>query len=115
MGKAKFFVDGEDYFKEIYKELQNAEREVFITDWWLSPELYLKRPVNIDDDKEDKYIHKRLDSVLKTLADRDVKIFVLVYKEVEFAGLYNNSVHAKNTLMDLHENIKVIRHPRTLI
>jgi phospholipase D1/2 len=85
---------------------------VFITDWWLTPELYLKRPVVFDDPNSEK---TRLDNVLKTLADKGVKVFVLVWKEVEIAGLYNNSSHVKSTLQGLSNNIKVIRHPRTFL
>jgi len=108
----KHFIDGKDYFSTLYAELIKAEKEVFITDWWLTPELYLKRPVSFENSEDDKY---RLDNILKELADKNVKIFILVWKEVEVAGLYNASTHVKNYLMTLSKNIKVIRHPRTLI
>lgn len=44
-----------------------------------------------------------------------MKIYVLLFKEVEIAlGL--KSLYSKRTLLKKHrENIKVIRHPRTLI
>lgn len=29
--------------------IENAKEEVFITDWWLSPEIYLKRPAIVGD------------------------------------------------------------------
>lgn len=109
----KHFIDGKGYFSTLHAELLKAEREVFITDWWLTPELYLKRPVSFDMEGDmEKY---RLDVTLKELAEKDVKIFVLVWKEVELAGLYNASTHVKNSLMKLHKNIKVIRHPRMFI
>jgi phospholipase D1/2 len=39
-----------------------------------------------------------------------VKIFILLYKEMEIAlGL--NSFYSKQRLVQLHENIKVLRHP----
>lgn len=42
------------------------------------------------------------------LQSQGVKIFILLYKEVELAlGL--NSYYSKQTLM--HDNIKVLRHP----
>jgi phospholipase D1/2 len=109
----KHFIDGKDYFSTLHAELAKAEREVFITDWWLTPELYLKRPVSFEIEGDmDKY---RLDQTLLELAEKNVKIFILVWKEVEVAGLYNASTHVKSTLMKLHKNIKVIRHPRTII
>ena len=87
----KHFIDGKDYFSTLYAELSKAEREVFITDWWLTPELYLKRPVSFD--SEDEMIKYRLDSVLQSLGERGVKVFILIWKEVELAGLYNASVY----------------------
>uniref|UniRef100_A0A9J7WUT7 phospholipase D n=1 Tax=Cyprinus carpio carpio TaxID=630221 RepID=A0A9J7WUT7_CYPCA len=69
----------------------------------LSPEIFLKRPV-VDGNMW------RLDHVLKRKAQQGVKIFVLLYKEVEVVmGL--NSEYTKKTLMGLHSNIRVIRHP----
>ncbi|XP_051998579.1 phospholipase D1 isoform X2 [Xyrauchen texanus] len=69
----------------------------------LSPEVFLKRPVVNGN-------MWRLDHVLKRKAQQGVKIFVLLYKEVEVVmGL--NSEYTKKTLMGLHSNIRVIRHP----
>uniref|UniRef100_A0A8C7W392 phospholipase D n=1 Tax=Oncorhynchus mykiss TaxID=8022 RepID=A0A8C7W392_ONCMY len=42
--------------------------------------------------------------------EQGVKVCVLLYKEVEMA-LGINSGHSKKTLMDMHPNIKVMRHP----
>ena len=69
-----------------------AQHEIFITDWWFTPELYLKRPLNIDNEEE--MIKFRLDSVLHSMAEKGIKIFVLLWKEVEIAGLYNASLRA---------------------
>uniref|UniRef100_A0A8C8JAV7 Phospholipase n=1 Tax=Oncorhynchus tshawytscha TaxID=74940 RepID=A0A8C8JAV7_ONCTS len=69
---------------------------------WLSPEVFLKRPAT------DTYW--RLDQILKRKAEQGVKVCVLLYKEVEMA-LGINSGHSKRTLMDMHPNIKVMRHP----
>ena len=44
--KARWFVDGEDYFADLHDRLLKAKETVFITDWWMSPEIWLKRPVN---------------------------------------------------------------------
>ncbi|PAV86393.1 hypothetical protein WR25_15387 isoform E [Diploscapter pachys] len=55
-------------------------------------------------------IYWRLDQILLRKAQQGVKIFILIYKEVEQAlGL--NSMHTKRYLQGLHENIKVMRHP----
>jgi phospholipase D1/2 len=44
--QCKWYVDGEEYFQDLYDLLNTAVSEVYITDWWLSPELFLQRPVN---------------------------------------------------------------------
>src|SRR5437016_2649467 len=36
---AKWYVDGKDYFYAVSEALNTAEKEIFIEDWWLSPEL----------------------------------------------------------------------------
>ena len=96
-------MDGIFYFNEICECLLRAKREVFITDLWLSPELYLKRPST-------RFGNSRLVDILGTLADRGVSVYVHIYKEVSFASNYN-SLHAKNTLQSRNPNIKVVRHP----
>lgn len=59
----------------------------------------------------------RLDHILKRRAEAGVKIFVIVYKEVNQA-LTCNSAHTKYALQNLcpegtpgHGNIRVLRHP----
>ncbi|XP_064594574.1 phospholipase D1-like [Liolophura sinensis] len=99
----RWFIDGATYFSAVADALEMAKEEIFITDWWLSPEIYLKRPVT----EGDKW---RLDMVLKRKADQGVKVFILLYKEVELAlGL--NSLYSKRTLCSHSDNIKVLRHP----
>uniref|UniRef100_A0A8C5B8Z3 phospholipase D n=1 Tax=Gadus morhua TaxID=8049 RepID=A0A8C5B8Z3_GADMO len=97
----KWYVNGSGYFSDLADALEQAKEEIFITDWWLSPEVFLKRPAT------DSYW--RLDEILKRKA-QGVKVCVLLYKEVELA-LGINSGHSKRTLMDMHPNIKVMRHP----
>lgn len=84
--------------------LENAKEEIFIADWWLSPEIYMKRPATCDD-------YWRLDKILQRKAFEGVKIFVMIYKEVEVA-LGINSYYSKQRLVEqCPENIKVLRHP----
>ncbi|XP_048095981.1 phospholipase D1 [Alosa alosa] len=99
----QWFVNAAGYFDAIADALEGAKEEIFITAWWLSPEIFLKRPV-VDGNSW------RLDCVLKRKAEQGVKICVLLYKEVEvILGL--NSDYTKRTLTGLHSNIRVIRHP----
>ncbi|XP_062841509.1 phospholipase D1 [Trichomycterus rosablanca] len=100
---AKWYVNGKAYMEDVANALERAEEEIFITDWWLSPEIFLKRPV-VEGNRW------RLDCVLKRKAQKGVRICVLLYKEVELA-LGINSGYSKRTLHQLHPNIKVMRHP----
>ncbi|KAK1256031.1 hypothetical protein MKX07_008290 [Trichoderma sp. CBMAI-0711] len=102
-GNIKWFVDGCSYFWAVSEALQRAEESIYILDWWLSPELYLRRPPS----RNEQY---RLDVMLQAAAERGVKVHIIVYKEVE-AALTLNSAHTKHALEKLHPNISVFRHP----
>uniref|UniRef100_A0A8C3AZZ6 Phospholipase n=1 Tax=Cyclopterus lumpus TaxID=8103 RepID=A0A8C3AZZ6_CYCLU len=58
----KWYVNGRAYFADLADALEQAKEEIFITDWWLSPEVFLKRPAT------DNYW--RLDEILKRKAVR---------------------------------------------
>ncbi|KAM4746916.1 phospholipase D2 [Rhinophrynus dorsalis] len=100
--QVKWFVNGCDYFAAVADALMQASEEIFITDWWLSPEIHLKRPAANDD--------WRLDIILKRKAEEGVRVCVLLFKELQMA-LGINSDYSKRALMLLHKNIKVMRHP----
>lgn len=108
--KIKWYVDGRNYFWAVSVALEAAKESIYIADWWLSPELFLRRPPYFNQEW-------RLDQVLKRRAEAGVKIFVIVYKEVE-AAVSCNSAHTKHALQNLcpkgtpgHGNIVVMRHP----
>lgn len=100
--RAQWFVDGAAYFEAVLAAIVEAKEEIYITDWWLSPEIFLKRP--------GLRPHWRLDCLLKRKAAQGVKVFVLLFKEME-VGLSINSIYTKRTLMKAHKNILVLRHP----
>lgn len=83
--------------------MPEAQESIYILDWWLSPELYLRRPPA----KNEQY---RLDRMLKAAAERGVDVRIIVYKEVE-AALTLNSSHTRTSLEALSDRIKVFRHP----
>ncbi|XP_029071381.1 phospholipase D1 isoform X5 [Monodon monoceros] len=95
---AKWYVNAKGYFEDVANAMEEAKEEIFITDWWLSPEIFLKRPV-VEGNRW------RLDCILKRKAQQGVRIFIMLYKEVELA-LGINSEYSKRTLMHLHPNIK---------
>ncbi|KAI1379551.1 phospholipase D/nuclease [Hypoxylon crocopeplum] len=102
-GAVKWYVDGASYFHAVSLALEEARESVYILDWWLSPELYLRRPPS----RNEQY---RLDNMLRVAAERGVDVRIIVYKEVTQA-LTLDSAHTKHALEALHPNIKVFRHP----
>ncbi|CAF3487840.1 unnamed protein product [Rotaria socialis] len=101
---AYWFINGKSYMEAIAKALLTAKEEVFITDWWLSPEIMLIRP---SDDET-----FRLDNILARIADAGVRVYVMIYKEMSFA-VSLNSAYTKRVLNSKNNRgfIKVIRHP----
>ncbi|KAL0414782.1 UNVERIFIED_CONTAM: Phospholipase D zeta 1 [Sesamum radiatum] len=101
--QAQWFVDGRAAFKAIALAMEEAKSEIFICGWWLCPELYLERPFHA-------HASSRLDSLLESKAKQGVQVYILLYKEVALA-LKINSVHSKKKLLNIHENIRVLRYP----
>ncbi|CDO96337.1 unnamed protein product [Kluyveromyces dobzhanskii CBS 2104] len=99
----KFLVDGRDYFWSLSEALRMAKDVIYIHDWWLSPELYMRRPVQGNQ-------NYRIDRILKEKAEQNVKIFIVVYRNVG-STVGTDSLWTKHSLLSLHENIHVIRSP----
>lgn len=71
----KWYVDGCGYMYAVSLAIERARESIWILDWWLSPELYLRRPPA----KNQQY---RIDRMLEAAAQRGVKVNIIVYKEV---------------------------------
>ncbi|KAG8214440.1 phospholipase D [Butyriboletus roseoflavus] len=99
---AQWLVDGRDYMWNLSRALMMAKESIYIHDWWLSPELQLRRP------NKDKY---RLDRILERKASEGVKIYVILYQEVSSRTTPTDSNYAKQKLSSLHENIMIQRSP----
>ncbi|KAF6747521.1 phospholipase D [Ephemerocybe angulata] len=99
----KWHVDGHDYMWALSEMLENAKEAIFILDWWLTPELYLRRPPA-------HFPEWRLDKILARKAKLGVKVYIIVYKEVT-QTMNMSSKHTKNYLEKLDPNITVMRHP----
>eukprot|EP01117_Protostelium_nocturnum_P014287 TRINITY_DN5431_c0_g2_i1.p1 TRINITY_DN5431_c0_g2~~TRINITY_DN5431_c0_g2_i1.p1 ORF type:complete len:1630 (-),score=636.68 TRINITY_DN5431_c0_g2_i1:93-4982(-) len=97
-------VDGENAYKAMAEAMVNAKRSIFVNDWWLVPQMYVKRD---GEGFNDEY---RLDKILEKKAHEGVRVFVLVWNETDLASKLG-SINVKGCLEKLHENIKVIRHP----
>ncbi|KAK0542728.1 hypothetical protein OC846_006498, partial [Tilletia horrida] len=99
----KWYSCGHDYFWALSELLDNARSTIFILDWWLSPELYLRRPPAQFEDF-------RVDRLLRRKAEQGVKIYIVVYKEITQTMTMSSS-HTKHHLEGLHDNIQVMRSP----
>ncbi|KAJ6619535.1 hypothetical protein B0H10DRAFT_2026156 [Mycena sp. CBHHK59/15] len=99
---AQWLVDGRDYFWNLSRALLLARETIYIHDWWLSPELQMRRP------NKDRY---RLDRLLERKAKEGVKIYVILYQEVSNRTTPTDSNYAKQRLSALHPNIMVQRSP----
>jgi phospholipase D1/2 len=100
---AQFLVDGRDYMWNVSRAINMARDVIYIHDWWLSPELYLRRPAAISQ-------RWRLDRLLKKKADEGVKIYVIMYRNINSA-IPIDSEYSKFSLLDLSDNIFVQRSP----
>lgn len=98
-----YFINAEGYYSNLYTDLTSARYEVFIRGWWICPELYLKRPIESNQ-------QSRIDYVLEKAARRGVKIYIILFKEYK-GPMPNDSEYAKEKLEKLHSNIRIIRHP----
>jgi len=106
----KWYIDGRDYFHAVSVALERAKESIYLADWWISPELFLRRPPYFNQEW-------RLDKIIKRAAERGVKVYIIVYKEVA-AAITCNSAHTKTTFHNLikegepgYGNIRVMRHP----
>ncbi|QEL59819.1 hypothetical protein CJJ09_001906 [Candidozyma auris] len=61
--------------EQLSSAIEMAKDTIFIHDWWLSPELYLRRPANGNQ-------QFRIDRLLQRKASQGVKIFVIIYRNV---------------------------------
>ena len=116
----QWFSDGKDYFEDLFEKLMNAKHSIYMTDWWMSPEVFLKRPVyerEYIDMAEKKLISRnmgprisRLMDVLDFKAKQGVQVYLLIYYECRLA-LTLKSSHTEESFYKINKRIKVTRHP----
>ncbi|KAK2625021.1 hypothetical protein QTJ16_005390 [Diplocarpon rosae] len=100
---AQWLVDGRDYMWNVSRAINQAKDVIYIHDWWLSPQLYMRRPAAISQ----KW---RLDRLIQRKAREGVKVFIIIYRNVE-AAIPIDSEFTKFSMLDLHENVFVQRSP----
>lgn len=65
-----FFIDGKNYFEDLYFNIKKAKTEIFLAGWWIFPKLFLKRS------KKGLFKKKyRLDFLLKCSGARSKNLY----------------------------------------
>lgn len=100
---AKFLIDGEEAFAQFAQSLKEAKKSIYMTGWWLTPQYYLIR-----NGTNEEIAENRLDKILKDRAKAGVKIYIIIWLEVEKI-VPTKSEAAKKYLESLHPNIQVER------
>ena len=108
-GLVTYFCNGKPYFERVLAAIDAAQRELFVAGWWITPDVHLHRPEGRGVDAA-----SRLDRVIERAAGRGVKVFILMYKEIERA-LPHNSQFSKERFLGLHPNVHVLRDPDFII
>jgi phospholipase D1/2 len=101
-------VDGEAYFEKVFEALQDANSEIFISGWWLTPDLLLKRGNRSERVQEEA---STLVQILAKAGERGVSVFIVLYQEFSLAPFYNDAAHAARLLSTSHVNVQVLTHP----
>ncbi|KIW09031.1 uncharacterized protein PV09_00924 [Verruconis gallopava] len=107
---AQFLVDGRDYMWNVSRAIDMARDVIYIHDWWLSPQLYMRRPAAISQ-------RWRLDRLLARKAAEGVKIYVIMYRNINTA-IPIDSEFSKFSLLALNpegkNNVFVQRSPNQI-
>ncbi|GMH80404.1 hypothetical protein TrLO_g10082, partial [Triparma laevis f. longispina] len=105
-------VDANDYFKAVLTALDMAASEIFIAGWWVNVDVKLRRGERGGEGEGGEVTLRQ--ALIAAACERNVKIYVLLYKE-QAVAMPNNSVHAEEQLKSIHsENVFVLRHPHVL-
>lgn len=68
--QARWYIDGRDYYADLADAMEAAKKTIFITDWFITPEIYMKRDYPAS-------AANRLDRLLQRKARQGVRIFIL--------------------------------------
>ena len=111
------YVDGEEYFAAVGAAMYFAKKTIYITDWWLSPQIELIRnPSLLPQGINASELHIfRLDKLLKEKTLTGVKIYILLWDNVEGAVAIKNGEAAEYLMRIDPENIQVLRHTANII
>ncbi|KAH9260272.1 hypothetical protein BASA81_001442 [Batrachochytrium salamandrivorans] len=101
---ARFLVDGQAYFTQVLAALRLAQRQIFISGWWVTPDIELERGASLEASKR-----ITLANALIEKAKQGVTVYVLMFSELQVA-LTLNSKFQESRLAGV-DNLYVQRHP----
>ncbi|ETE59081.1 Phospholipase D1, partial [Ophiophagus hannah] len=121
------YVNAKGYFEDVANAMEAAKEEIFITDWWLAEPRNIYEAACGGRESLEIGLHFEAEGCkcavffkpykaakenrdISHFSGRDSRAMPSSYKKVELA-LGINSEYTKRTLMRLHPNIKVMRHP----
>jgi len=102
---ARWLLNGRGYYALVAEAVSKAKSEVFITGWFLTPEILLTRKAT----STPKEINWSLRDACLEVASKGIPVYILIYEEIPQA-LANNSLRAQKLLESVHPLIHVIRH-----
>lgn len=97
-------VDGAAYYDVLASAIQGAQRQILISAWMCTPQVFLRRHP----------YRQRLDVLLQIKAAEGVKIRALLWSSSDAVrdGAYHSGEAAAALLQGLHPNISAISHPQ---
>ena len=103
----KTYLLGHGYFEDVYQALEKANYRIFITDWFFSPTMYLKKPIEENEESQ-------LCKVQFRAAKRGVKVYIQIWKEA-FIMYQESKSYVKKFFENkdqpyYHPNIEVTAH-----
>ena len=101
---ARWFIGGRDYFSYLTSVLARAKHQIFITDWFISPFVMLRRDFSKNSPET-----FQLNNVLLKKAEQGVKIYIQIYAAID-SVVPNAATDATKYFNELHENIQCVKH-----
>ena len=100
---SRWFVQGRDYYWYLHDCLKRAQKEIYISAWWLIPEVDLKRPIEKYGDKSS------LKQILLEKAAQGVKIYILLFGSWMTNIILRNGANRTEKIFNDLANIQVMK------
>jgi len=101
--QSQWFVNGKAYYSHLYDALNEAKWQILLSGWFLSADIYLKRPIK---GNEDSMVAK----VIERACQRGVKVYIMIYHEPVVVA--HNTTYTLERFQNLDHmgNLHILRH-----